>query len=352
MNVITWIDDVDMDQVGETGPKVAKLGELQRAGLRVPRGFAVTTAAYQHVVGSGEISEKIDTLLSQANLADELGIGEIASQVRQLVEHVEIPTDVAEQIGSAYDRLAERCGESALATAIRSSATGEDAANASFAGQFDSYLGITGRRNVIASVRDCWASLFTERGVAYRLRRGLDHTGCPMAVGVLELIEARASGVAFSVHPVTGRTDRIVMEGSWGWGEAIVGGLVVPDRAEVGKSDSRILDYVVSTKLVMSDFDRAAGAVHEVPVPEEIQNARVLCDAEVLAISAAVHTIEQYFGHAVDVEWVAKPAETDRAEIVIVQARPETVHGTSDAAKPTWDPAGYALKYAFGTKQP
>ena len=351
MSMILWIDEIDMGQVSAAGPKVAKLGDLAQAGLAVPKGFAVTTDAYRAVIGQGDTARQIDGLIAQADPEDEPAIGELAARVRKIVQQLTLPADVTEAIRSAYAELAERCGTTRLATAVRSSATGEDASDASFAGQFDTYLGITGADNVVDAVRSCWASLFTERGVRYRLQRGLSHTECPMAVGVLELIEARASGVAFSVHPVTGQPDRIVMEGSWGWGEAVVGGLVVPDHAEVGKSDNRILDYVINDKAVMSSFDREAGAVREIPMPDELRAARVLTDIEVIAIADAVRRIEGYFGHPVDVEWVTSEAADDAASITIVQARPETVHSTSSAPPPRWDPAGYALKYAFGKKK-
>ena len=132
---------------------------------------------------------------------------------------------------------------------------------ASFAGIFDTYLGVSGPDRVLNAVRQCWASLFSTRAVACRLRAGTHHRDMPMAVGVIELIHARASGVAFSAHPVTGKTDRIVIETSWGWGEAVVQGLVTPDHIEVGKADGRVLKYQVADKTVVSAFDYAVGRV-------------------------------------------------------------------------------------------
>lgn len=351
MRDIVWVDQLAVVDTDTAGPKIAKLGDLGAAGVTVPAGFAVTTGAYREVIGQSSIANRIDEMLADVFGAGQPELRRLAAAAREMVGDTELPTSLADAIGEAYDSLCSRCGSERLPTAVRSSAIGEDAADTSFAGQFDSYLGVTGAANIVEAVRSCWASLFTERAVTYRAAKGIGHADCPMAVGVFELIDARSSGVAFSVHPVTGRDDRIVIEGSWGWGEAIVQGLVTPDRVEVGKSDGRILDYVVSDKAVMSTLDRKAGRVHEVDVPTESRGARALSDEEVLAISEAVVLIEEHFGHPVDVEWVASPIGNDDARITVVQARPETIHGPDGlASRPEWNPAGYAMKYAFGDK--
>ncbi len=348
---ILWIEEIDTRRTAVAGPKIAKLGELGELDLDIPRGFVVTTRAFTDVVGTSELAAAIDARLTGVAPSDHNQVGEAARAVRAMIESQPLPTPLRTEVSRAYDELCRRCGPE-VPTAVRSSATGEDSSDASFAGQFDTYLGVTGSEAVVDAVKACWASLFTDRALAYRLERGLDHRDCPMAVGVLELIDARASGVAFSVHPVTGRPDRIVIEGSWGWGEAIVGGLVTPDRVEVGKTDDRVLDYVVSHKTVMSDFDRRAGTVTDVEVPIEMRDTRVIDDHELTLITSAVRLIEDHFGHAVDVEWVLSH-EGGRSRVTIVQARPETVHGPGGGSKGVkWDPAGYAMKYAFGTEDP
>ncbi len=346
---ILWVDEIDTDLTSVAGPKIAKLGELRSLALDIPRGFVVTTHAFTDVVGTSELAAAIDARLTGVSPSEHRRVGDAARAIRTMIGSQPLPAGLRSAIITAYDELCRMCGTN-TPTAVRSSATGEDSTDASFAGQFDTYLGVTGAEAVVDAVKSCWASLFTDRALAYRLERGVDHRECPMAVGVLELIEARASGVAFSVHPVTGRSDRIVIEGSWGWGEAIVGGLVTPDRVEIGKTDDRVLDYVVSHKAVMSDFDRRAGIVTEVEVPPEIRDVRVIEDHELSLITAAVRLIEEHFGHAVDVEWVLSH-DNDRSRVTIVQARPETVHGPGGGTEGVkWDPAGYAMKYAFGTE--
>ena len=231
---------------------------------------------------------------------------------------------------------------------MRSSAIGEDSGTASFAGIFDTYLGVSGPDRVLEAVRQCWASLFNARAVAYRLRAGTHHRDMPMAVGVIELIHARASGVAFSAHPVTGKTDRIVIETSWGWGEAVVQGLVTPDHVEVGKADRRVLRYQVAAKNVVSNFDYAVGRVIETAMPARLVDRRVLDDEQIAAVVDAVLAVERHYGYPVDVEWVLDRHRREGEPVCVVQARPVTV--TAPQPAPTeWNPAAMAAKYIFGT---
>ncbi len=253
------------------------------------------------------------------------------------------------EISQAYEELCLRCTDVNVPTAVRSSATGEDAADASFAGIFDTYLGVSGNERVLDAVRRCWASLFTGRALAYRLRKGISHHDMPIAVGVVELIHARASGVAFSVHPVTGKSDRVVIETSWGWGEAIVQGLVNPDHVEVGKADGRVLRYDVAHKTVVSAFDFAAGRVTEIEMPAKLADRKVLDDEQISAIVGAVTAIEDHYGYPVDVEWVISRHRRAGDPVCIVQTRPVTV--TADAPAPAaYDPVALAHKYVFSGK--
>jgi pyruvate,water dikinase len=171
----------------------------------------------------------------------------------------------------------------------------------------------------------------------------------PMAVGVIELIHARASGVAFSAHPVTGKTDRIVIETSWGWGEAVVQGLVTPDHAEVGKADGRILDYQVAAKKVVSNFDYALGRVTETAMPARLVDRRVLDDEQIAAVVDAVRAVERYYGYPVDVEWVLDRHRREGEPVCVVQARPVTVNAATQPAPTQWNPAAMAAKYVFKT---
>lgn len=213
---------------------------------------------------------------------------------------------------------------------------------------------MAGCDRVVHAVKQCWASLFTDRAVAYRIRAGIHHRAMPMAVGVVELINARSSGVAFSIHPVTGNRDRIVVEANWGWGEAVVQGLVTPDHIEIGKTDHRVLRYDNADKQVISAFDYAAGRVVEMPMPTRLQQRPVLTDDEIAAIAQAVQTVEQHYGYPVDIEWAIDRRRREGEPVGVVQCRPVTVAAepeTPAAAATGWDPMAFAAKYAFGSRR-
>ncbi len=349
-DAIAWVDEVAPDEaVGICGAKMGRLAELLQAGASLPKGFTVTVGAFRRHWEQAGLDKVADAALG--GLGPGAGPAEIeaaASEVRAAVTGRDLGADLAAQIGDAYEELSSRCFEINVPTAVRSSAIGEDSGTASFAGIFDTYLGVSGPDRVLDAVRACWASLFNTRAVAYRLRAGTHHRDMPMAVGVIELIHARASGVAFSAHPVTGKTDRVVIETSWGWGEAVVQGLVTPDRVEVGKADGRVLKYQVADKAVVSAFDYAVGRVVETEMPARLVSRRVLDEEQIAAITGAVLAVERHYGYPVDVEWVLDRHRREGEPVCVVQARPVTV--TAAQAAPTdWNPAAMAAKYVFKT---
>jgi len=350
-DAIAWLDEVAPEQaVGTCGAKMGRLAELFQAGVCLPKGFTVTVEAYRrHWARAGLDGVGAAALGGLGAGAEPAGIERAATAVRAELAGRDMSADLAALIGDAYEELSSRCFEINVPTAVRSSATGEDSGTASFAGIFDTYLGVSGPDRVLAAVRQCWASLFNARAVAYRLRAGLGHRDMPMAVGVIELIHARASGVAFSAHPVTGKTDRIVIETSWGWGEAVVQGLVTPDHIEVGKADGRVLKYQVAAKNVVSAFDYAIGRVVETAMPARLVDRRVLDDEQIAAVVDAVLAVERHYGYPVDVEWVLDRHRREGEPICVVQARPVTVTAAAAEASPTeWNPAAMAAKYVFG----
>jgi pyruvate, water dikinase len=350
-DVIAWVDAVAPDlAVGLCGAKMGRLAGLLRAGLTVPRGFSVSVDAYRQHCARTRLDGFIDQAF--AGLGPGAVPGEIdaaAEAVRAEICRTELDAGLAAQIADAYDELSMRCFEVNVPAAVRSSAAGEDASDASFAGIFDSYLGVSGPERVLAAVRRCWASLFTARAVAYRLRAGRQHRDMPMAVGVIELIHARASGVAFSAHPVTGKIDRVVIETNWGWGEAVVQGLVTPDHIEVGKTDGRVLTYQVAAKKVVSAFDYEAGRVVETEMPRRLVDRRVLDDDQIAAVVDATARVERLYGYPVDVEWVLDRHRRPGEPVCVVQARPVTVNAApASQSQAAWNPVAMAAKYAFG----
>jgi pyruvate,water dikinase len=350
---LVWLDDLEPSTAIQTaGSKIGRLAELRRAGVHVPDGFAVTTAAYECFCRDTGLDRFVgERVAAVTDPHDQAALEAAEAEIVAAFKVANMPHTLAAEIADAYEELSYRCLDVNVPTAVRSSATGEDSAEASFAGQFDTYLGMSGAPRVLEAVQACWASLFTARGIGYRLAHGLTHHDSPMAVGVIQLVNARASGVAFSIHPVTGKRDRLVIEGSWGWGEAVVQGRVTPDHIEVGKSDRRVLGYEVAHKAVVSAFDYEQGCVVECVMPKRLQEEPILDDEQVAAVVDAVLHIEQHYGHPVDVEWVLDRHRRPGEPICVVQTRPETVHTTTATTKaPAWDPVAYASKYAFGAK--
>ena len=348
-NRILWVDELSDEHLPRAGAKIARLGALRRCGVLVPDGFVITTDAFRQFMDDSGSSRLVNGLIDNVTQPDAAAVATVAQKAREVIERASVPAVLETEIIEAYEELSYRERDLNIPVAVRSSATGEDAADASFAGQFDTYLGVTGGRRLVESVRRCWASLFTERAVGYRLGKGLDHRESPMAVGVLKLVQARASGVAFSVHPVTGNAHRMVIEGSWGWGEAVVQGLVTPDHIEVDKADGRVLEYQVSDKKVVSAFDYAQGLVVEHEMPKRLRNERILTEEEVSAVIQAVRKIEAQYGYAVDVEWVLDRHRREGEPITIVQTRPVTV--STEDKETVWNPVSYAMQYAFGGKK-
>ena len=350
-DAIAWVDEIAPERaVGVCGAKMGRLAELLQAGVSLPKGFTVTVEAYRRHWAQAGLDEVVDGVLG--GLGPEAGPAEVeaaARSVRAELTSQKIGADLAALISDAYEELSSRCFEINVPTAVRSSAIGEDSGTASFAGIFDTYLGVSGPDQVLQAVRQCWASLFNARAVAYRTRAGTHHRDMPMAVGVIELIHARASGVAFSAHPVTGKTDRIVIETNWGWGEAVVQGLVTPDHVEVGKADGRVLKYQVAAKNVVSAFDYAVGRVIETAMPGRLVDRRVLDDEQIAAVVDAVLAVERYYGYPVDVEWVLDRHRREGEPVCVVQARPITTTALAAPAPTEWNPAAMAAKYIFGT---
>ena len=344
---IVWIDTVDPDDaLRRTGAKMGRLAEMARDGLSIPLAFAVTIEAFREHVAETGLDHRIDEVLAGVDVSDGAAVESAAETIRAAFRENPMSPELEAEIEEAYDELSDRCSDLNVPVAVRSSATGEDSSDASFAGIFDTYLGISGAQATINAVRDCWASLFTTRAVDYRLKRGISHHDMPMAVGVVELVHARASGVAFSVHPVTGKSDRIVIEANWGWGEAVVQGLVTPDHVEVGKADGRILKHDVSRKDIVSAFDFAAGVVVEIPMPARLRERACLDDEQIGAITAAVLEIEKRYGYPVDVEWVVSRHRRPGEPISIVQSRPVTT-AVEESNPAGYDPMALAQKYIF-----
>jgi len=344
---ILWIEStMPGEAVRLSGSKMGRLAELVQTGSNVPQAYAVTVEAFAEQMARTGLDDKIDAQMRSLDVDDPAAVDETGRRIREAIMATPIIERLAADITDSYEELSDRCADLNVPVAVRSSATGEDGSDSSFAGIFDTFLGVAGAESVLAAIQGCWASLFSERAVAYRARRGISHRDMPMAVGVVELVQARASGVAFSVHPVSGKSDRVVIEANWGYGEAVVQGLVTPDNFEVGKSDGRILRRTVNDKTVVSAFDFAAGRVAETAMPQRLRLRPALDDEQVQSVSEAVVAIEAHYGYPVDVEWVLDRKRREGEPVSIVQTRPITVVEPTNSSA-AYDPMALANKFIF-----
>src|SRR5215468_5122234 len=290
------LQDIDRTQVAIVGGKGAQLGELSRiAGLHVPPGFCVTTTAFQLITQrTPSIADRLDQL-SRLQPDNRQAIRALSAELRQTLEVIAIPDDLAAAITHAASRLGERA-----ACAIRSSATAEDLPTASFAGLHDTYLNVVGPAAILQHVSRCWASLFTERAVTYRLRSGIDHRRVHMAVVVQQMVFPQAAGILFTADPVTSNRKVASVEAIFGLGEALVSGLV---NAEVYKvRDGEVVAKAVATKQLAIHASPAGGTQEQAIEPER-QEQPALTDAQVVRLVQLGRRIEAHFGCPQDIEW-------------------------------------------------
>jgi pyruvate, water dikinase len=290
------------------------------------------------------VRREVERLLADAP-AHLRGAESAAARARELIERVAIPAWLEQAVGDAYARLAGRCQSAGdVATAVRSSGVAEDGAASSYAGQYDTYLGVRGAGPVLEHVRRCWASQYTARAAQYRRRQRAGATRDGMAVGVLALVEARASGVAFSLDPVTGSRSRVVVEAGWGLGEAIVSGRVTPDRWVLDRASTLIVEETISDQAVELALAPTGSGVVERPVPEARRGAASLAPDEVERIARTVVALADQEGAPQDMEWAV-----DGRTLYVLQHRPETVWATQPAAPDPapYDPVQYALRNVF-----
>ncbi len=293
---VLGLQEVDEMQVAVVGGKGAHLGALSRIdGIRVPAGFCVTTDAFRRIMAEApSIEDRLDQL-SCLNTGDREAIRTLSTDIRRTIEGIAIPGDLAAAITHALAQLGEQA-----AYAVRSSATAEDLPTASFAGQQDTYLNVVGPAAILQHVSRCWASLFTERAVTYRLRNGFDHRKVHMAVVVQQMVFPDAAGILFTADPVTGNRKVASVEASFGLGEALVSGLVNPDVFKV--RDGEVVARAIAAKQ-RAVHASPAGGTQEQAIDPQRQEQPALTDAQVVRLARLGRRIEAHFGRPQDIEW-------------------------------------------------
>jgi pyruvate,water dikinase len=343
MDFVLNFESLGQEALPRVGGKNASLGEMIRAGIRVPPGFAVTTDAYLHFTRESGISDSIFRILSGLRIGDLDSLHATGEAIQNTITAAQVPDEIQAAIQGAYGRLCEKCRTDALPVAVRSSATAEDLPAASFAGQQDTYLWVKGAAQVVEKVRRCWASLFTPRAIDYRLKNSFPHEKVLIGVGVQKMVNARAAGVMFTLNPTDGDRSKVVIEGSWGLGETVVSGSVNPDKFVVDKVMMEMTDKLVSAKHIKCVFDRDRGGVINASVDPEMQCACCLEDREVRELVKMAKIIEDHYGRPMDIEWSIDQDLKFPKNIFIVQARPETVWSRREKKSVIGGKTGYQL---------
>ncbi|KVC70790.1 phosphoenolpyruvate synthase [Burkholderia ubonensis] len=343
---IAWFDDVRRGDVPRVGGKNASLGEmtsrLSAQGVKVPPGFATTADAYWRFIDANGLRQTIGNVLAELD-AHKIPLAEAGASIRRAILRGEWPADIADAIRDAYRALCRRAGHDDVDVAVRSSATAEDLADASFAGQQETYLNVRGERALLDACRRCYASLFTDRAISYRDEKGFDHLRVALSIGVQRMVRSDlgGAGVMFSLDTETGFDKVVLISAAWGLGENVVQGAVDPDEYEVFKplladpSLSPIIGKTLGEKAHKLIYAHDGGApTRNVPTSKAERAAFVLSDPEILMLARWACLIEAHYGQPMDIEWARDGAS---GELFVVQARPETVQSRREAsAVKTW----------------
>lgn len=331
---IKWFDEIRKTDIPIVGGKGANLGELTSAGAPVPPGFCVIADAYARFIKENGLNTSISDLLAGIDFENTAELQAKTETIRSLIQNAPVPAYMHDQICGAYEKLAQTVGVKDPRVAVRSSATAEDLPDASFAGQQDTYLHVIGAESVVDYVRQCWASLWTARATYYRQKQNYDHFSVSLCAVVQKMVDSEKAGVMFTANPVTSERGQIMINASWGLGEAVVSGSVSPDEYILEKESLTELDVVVADKKIMIvDKDKSSGTV-TVNVADYLGpsavGARCMSAEEVRRLAEAGKAIEKLYGAPMDIEWAQ---DRDTKELYILQARPVTTLKEEPAKK-------------------
>ena len=325
---LKFFEEIALDDIPQVGGKNASLGEMVRhlapKGINLPNGVATTSDSYCHFLDHANIREEITNKLQGLDVQDIHELKQRGEQIRTIIMNAQLPDDFAEEIRRGYRELSEKCGKENLTVAIRSSATAEDLPNASFAGQQETYLNIEGEDNVLQAVKQCIASLFTDRAIVYRVENGFDHMKVALSVGIQQMVAVRSesAGVMFTIDTESGFSNVVVINSIYGIGENIVQGRVSPDEFLVFKPTMAILKKKIGTKKEKMVPTDDGSNTKNLPVSEEDQMRFSINDDQVRTLAQWGMDIEAHYGKPMDIEWAL---DEDDGQLYIVQARAETV---------------------------
>ncbi len=332
--LLLWFDELGREDVSIVGGKSANLGEmtreLQKAGVPVPYGFSTTAKAYRYFLEYNHLNEKIDQVMAELKDPNDTDtLQKVGATIRSLIVNAQLPPDLASQVTEAYKKLSQMSGADEAYVAVRSSATAEDLPDASFAGQQETYLNVKGEQEVLQKLKECYASLFTDRAIFYRAQKGFSQSAVSLAAAIQLMVFSKASGVMFTLDVSNGDTSVVLIEASYGLGEYVVQGTVTPDEYYVRKTDLEIIKKNINKKTKQLVRLPNGGTVEQ-EVPAELQDKPALTDDQIKTLASYGIAIEKHYGRPMDTEW-ALDERTNK--LFIVQARPETVWSAKGAAK-------------------
>ncbi|MBI2445819.1 phosphoenolpyruvate synthase [Candidatus Micrarchaeota archaeon] len=324
--VVYWFNELDKNSLSVAGGKGANLGEMTQADFPVPPGFIVSAQAYHAFMQSTRLDALVLAKTQGLDTEDSKKLQQVSDDIRAAIMEQQVPSEIRAEIVRAYNKL---CGVSLIPAthdeilvAVRSSATAEDLPEASFAGQQETYLNIQGADAVVQAVKRCWASLFGARAIYYRQDQGIDHVSVGLAAVVQKMVQSDKSGVMFTVEPMSNDRTKIVIEGGFGLGEAIVSGAISPDHYVVDKNSNKIIEKRVFKQTMM--IVRVGTVTREEEVPEEMQEIQKMSDEEITTIASLGRKIENHYGKPQDIEWAIEGKDA-----FIVQSRPVTTYKES-----------------------
>ncbi len=339
MEYIKWLDELSKDSINIAGGKGANLGEMTRLGLPIPPAFVVTTNAFEKFLEINKIKDLIDELIKECDVENTTQLLETSKKIKELIVSQEYPATIKNEIIEAYETLSfseagknleiVRSGRDLALVAVRSSATAEDLPTASFAGQQASFLNVKGNKELLDSVKECFASLYEPRAIFYRAKQGFKHAS--IAVIVQKMVNSEKAGVMFTVNPANGK-DEIIIEACWGLGETLVSGRVTPD-IYVASKDGKLIDKKIGLKELMRIRDLATDKTEEIPVPRDKKGKQILTEEEIAKLAHYGVILENHYGKPQDIEFAI-----ERNRIYIVQTRAITTIGKVEEIKVVGEP--------------
>lgn len=315
---VAWFEDLRKEDVDIAGGKGANLGELVNAKLPIPPGFVVTAQVYRRFLDESGLRTKVNAVLGKTNVDKTSELQESSKKIRKLIMDVPMPADIKKVINENYKKLCNSTGDKKVFVAVRSSATAEDLPGASFAGQQETFLNISSA-GLVDSVQKCWSSLFTPRAIFYREKQGFEHDAVSIAVVVQKMVDSEKAGVVFTVNPMSGDTNQLIIEAGWGLGEGVVSGTVTPDHYVIDKKKLELIGKEIGKKEMMFTKDKETGETIKVKLKGKKSTAQVLNESEIKRITKFCIDVEKHYNFPQDIEWAVA-----NGNIFLVQSRPIT----------------------------